>query len=230
MIFVIHAPPRVGGVSIRRYCEESLGLKTMHAHYLLNAHYYQNKERVRNSIDNYGMENLKIITAVRDPIARNLSEYWRRLHIDRTGTSKSLRIVREQGLTHRVGTHEEKFYAFVDHYRQHYFMGSEVMPFWGIDIFRKPFIPPYTIYDDRLLVIRCEDLTEHGTRALMEFAGVKSDDPFLHVNRYPRQRDNIFITDAYMEAMYQDNKFPNWFYSEDEIEEWRKKWITMQQR
>ena len=222
-MIIVHATPRTGGVSLR-HVVKGLGLKVDHAHYLANRYYYQRKPNVNGRINKIGRENIKIISTVRDPIARNLSEYWRLESIDRSGKPPTeMRIKR--GLNKKSGTHAEKFYAFIDHYRQHHFIGSELIPFWGINVFAKPFNPPWQIYDDRLLLIRTEDLTEHGLKALSVFLGVEiALDEMPKLNTGPDKREPINLTVAYKTAMYQDGLFPQKFYSEEEIECFKSKW------
>lgn len=221
-MIVVHATPRTGGVSLRHVIK-GFGLKVDHAHYLANQYYYQRKPNVNGRINKFGRENVKIISTIRDPIARNISEYWRRHFMDRPGYDQATPMRKDKGIQNRPGTHDEKFYAFIDHYRQHHFIGGELIPFWGIDVFAEPFNPPWQIYDDRLLLIRTEDLTEHGPDALFVFLGIEIKE-MPHININPTERELINLTTAYKTAMYQDELFPRWFYSEEEIEWFKKKW------
>ena len=217
---IVHATPRTGGVSIRTALKE---FEVHHAHYLANEYYYQRKVKIKARINKLGRENVKAISTVRDPIARNLSEYWRRHFMDRPGYGQATPMRKYKGIQNRPGTHDEKFYAFIDHYRQHHFVGSELIPFWGIDVFAKPFNPPWQIYDGRLLLIRTEDLTAHGPEALFVFLGIELEE-MPHVNTGPIRREPISLTEAYQTAMYQDGLFPQKFYSEEEIECFKSKW------
>lgn len=224
MNIVIHAPPRTGGFSVRWYFEQIMKVHCLHVHYLLNRFYYARKSNVWTTIGRTEPEDWKVICTIRDPIARNLSEYWRLNYIDGPGKPRTeMRITR--GLRKRDGTNAEKFQAYIDHYRQHHFLGGELVPFWGINIFEEQeFKPPYTIYDKRLLIIRCEDLSEHGNQAMYELTGLQSDEPFPHRNVVPTKRDPIALSEAYINAMYKDEWFPKWFYSDNEIELMKDKW------
>jgi hypothetical protein len=221
--FVIHAPPRTGGFSVRWLFEQELGIPLFHVHYLQNPFYYQNKGGVQKRIDRIGRKKYKVICTVRDPIARNLSEYWRLEYIDRHAKPRSSDRV-EKGLHRKPGTNQEKFFAFIDHYRQHHFFGSELIPFWGINIFKRGWSPPYVIYDDQLLVIRTKDLNEYGMEAFSKLLGEELTIPMPHKNVVPVVRPTIPMTEAYIYAMYRDKYFPRAFYNEDEIEEMKDKW------
>lgn len=221
--FVIHAPPRTGGFSIRWTFEHLLNQPVFHVHYLMNPYYYINKGTVRKRINRVGRKHYKVICTIRDPIARNLSEYWRLEFIDRHQKPQSP-IRRERGLHRKAGTNQEKFMAYVDHYRQHHFFGSEFLPFWGINIFRAGWAPPYQIYRNRLLVIRTEDLDEYGIEAISKLTGREIASEMPHKNVVPIQRPEIPLSGAYINAMYRDEWFPRFFYSDKEIERFKEKW------
>lgn len=228
MNIIVHAPPRTGGFSVRYLFENYFKVPCFHAHYLQNEYYYADKRKVKYAIDRRGRESFKVICTVRDPIARNLSEYWRLNYIDRP--EKPITAMRVfKGLYKKAGTDEEKFIAYIDHYRQHHFFGSELIPFWGIDIFDEGFEPPYTIYDNRLLIIRCEDLDEHGGEAIFKLTGMKSIDSFPRKNVIPVERETISLSEAYIDAMFRDITFPVSFYSEVEIEGMKIKWTKQTQ-
>jgi len=223
---VVHCPPRTGSYSLLTLLKAS-GIHSHHVHYLANRYYYWDKVNARGSIEKNGKGKYKIACTVRDPIARNLSEYWRRWQIDANEkglTRGSLKL----GLRRMAGTHREKFTAYIDHFRQHHFFGSELIPYWGIDIFRQPFTPPYTIYEDRLLVIRCEDLDEYAVQAISELMGIEVTRGIKHLNVVPVKREPIRLEGAYIDAMYDRREFfPRWFYSEDEIEGFKEKWKSI---
>lgn len=223
---VVHCPPRTGSYSLLVLVRRASGIRSLHVHYLMNKYYYWDKVSARNSIELNGKDNYKIACTVRDPIARNLSEYWRRWQID--ANKKGLtRGSAKLGLRRMAGTHQEKFDAYIDHFRQHHFFGSELIPYWGIDIFRQPFTPPYTIYDGRLLMIRCEDLDGHAAQAVSEWLGIEVTQKIKHLNRVPVKRELIWLSEIYIDAMYDEREiFPRWFYSDEEIDGFKEKWMS----
>lgn len=224
MNVVVHAPPRTGGFSVRYYFDHSLMQPCFHVHYMENKWYYIGKRNLWYTVEARGRETFKVVCIVRDPIARNLSEYHRLNFIDGPGKpDTNFRQVR--GLRKKKGTAEDKFYGYIDHFRQHHFLGSEIISFWGINIFKIGFWAPYTIYENRLLIIRCEDLSEHGKQALFDLTGLESDDPFPVKNVVPIKREPIRLTEQYIDAMYREKWFPSFFYSEEEIEGFKNKWL-----
>lgn len=224
---VVHAVPRTGSYSMVVLARRASQVRAHHVHYLQNHHYYWNKASSRNTINEIGREAYKVICTIRDPVARNLSEYWRRWQVD-ANPKNAMKIVKKLGLRRKEGNHYEKFRSYIDHWRQHHFFGGELIPFWGIDIFARPFEAPYQIYDDRLLVIRCEDMDEYGPQAIGDLLGIEVEMPMFHLNVVPAQREPIALSETYLDAMYENGehseKFPGWFYSDDELEEFRKKW------
>lgn len=224
MNVIVHSAPRTGGFSVRYLFEQEMDIPCQHIHYISNRYYYAHKRHLWHLLDNTNRKDWKIVCTIRDPVARNLSEYWRLQHID--GPKKPRTEMRiKKGLSRKNGTHAEKFQAYIDHYRQHHFFGSELIPFWGIDVFNYGFRPPYTIYNDRLLVIRCEDLNEFGKEAIYQFTDLETSTPFPHKNVVPIKREAIPLSQVYVDAMYRDEWFPRFFYSEAEIEKMKSKWM-----
>lgn len=231
---VVHAPPRTGSRSMLMLAHLLMRGRLWHLHYMINQYYYHHNVRLRGRIENLGKDNYKIICTIRDPIARNLSEYWRRWLVNHAmvrGANDRFAIMRRQlALQYLDGSNEEKFMAWIDHYRQHEFFGGELISYWGIDIFKMgAFTPPYRIYDDRLLIIRCEDMNEYGVEAVCKLFGIeKLEMEMLHLNIHPipKKRTPINLTQSYIDAMYYDEFFPKWFYTEDEIDGFKEKWMA----
>lgn len=223
MNVVVHSTPRTGGFSVRYYFDNSLLQPCFHVHYMQNKWYYIGKRNLWHTAEKRGRETFKVICTIRDPVARNLSEYYRLNFIDGPGKPDTL-FRKVRGLQKKGGTPEQKFYGYIDHFRQHHFLGSEIVPFWGVNIFKRGWTAPYRIYDRRLLVIRCEDLSEYGPQAFYELTGLQSDDPMPHKNVVPVKRKPMKLTEQYIDAMYREKWFPRFFYSDEEIEGFKAKW------
>lgn len=225
-MIVVHAPPRTGGVSVRLFLQAN-GFTVHHAHYLQNTHYYQYKRNVDGAIRSADFDK-KVVTICREPIARNISEYWRRWFIDRPPLQKATVQRKQNGIGKIPGTHAERFYGCVDHYRQHQYFGGEIEPYWQVKL--DSHTGPYTIFQGRLLLIQCEALNDYGVHALQLLLGQTLDGTMLHKNVVPTQREPIPITEAYIEGMYGSDYFPNNFYSQDQLDEWRYLWMTQAQQ
>lgn len=86
-----------------------------------------------------------------------------------------------------------------------------------------------------LLVMRLEDLTRCGERAIGEFLGLGSfvlrsanvGDEKRHAAVYRQFKESIVLPQWYTDRMY-DSRFARHFYSEQEIGGFRRKWSRME--
>ena len=146
----------------------------------------------------------KIITAVRDPVARNISA---KFEFD------------------RLNLHDEMPFTWFDDYILHYL---------DIDVYATPFNRKegWKIYDDRLLVIRTEDLTDKLAIALSDFLEVPASRFVVGHRGNGKEKFGLEYEKYLAEAKFDkelldwhyDTKYAKHFYYVRELKEFRKKW------
>jgi len=155
----------------------------------------------------------KVITVVRDPAARNASLYF-----ERGG----------RGMT--------EFVKLFDHLEPLNWLTAWGIELFGIDIMSKPFPrrKGWQIYEDWLLLIRTEDLSEKLPEAFAELFGV---DPLevdsehraetvmtrKYGDEYQEFINNLKLPADILDEIY-NSDFMNHFYYKKEIAEFRKRW------
>jgi hypothetical protein len=171
--------------------------------------------------------NWKIITLVRDPVARNISAFFQNLFLK----YGSYYFDRKKLLN--------LFLNEFDHETPLVWFDREIKEVIGIDVFRKPFPKEkgYEIYQSKensLLTIRLEDLDACASNAFREFLGIKNlkiiKSNIGNVKPYSKSYNdflkNIKLPDAYIQKMY-FSKFTRHFYTQIEIEYFIKKWSNL---
>lgn len=177
----------------------------------------------------------KIVTLIRDPIARNVSSLFQ--IIERWFPDFSHRASRGA-----ISTDELTEIFFHDLHRKldpyelpFRWFSAELEPVFGIDVLSSEFSKSagYKIYKDErveLLLIKVEELDRCFAQAIKEFLGV--DVPLINANvasekvYYSLYQDflrALKLPDAYLEKMY-SCKYVQHFYSESEISGFMRKW------
>ncbi|MGH8536812.1 MAG: putative capsular polysaccharide synthesis family protein [Gammaproteobacteria bacterium] len=180
----------------------------------------------------------KIITLVRDPIARNVSglfstiERWIPDFYDRYSRkaidTDELAEIFLHDYHGRIDSYEFPFHWF----------SAELQPVFGIDVLSSEFPKSvgYKIYKSEsidLLLIKLEYLNQCFPAAIKEFLGF--DIPLTSANvaadksYYPLYQEftrALKLPDAYIEQQYSCN-YVRHFYSESEIDTFIKKWVKI---
>jgi hypothetical protein len=176
-----------------------------------------------------------VVTLVRDPIARNLSSFFQ------TGE-------RELGLDFGQHTSEEKADAHVEELTRLFlerfggheapltWFDSELKTVFGIDVYAVPFnhARGYQIYENdaaRVLLIRLEDLRTCAPAAFRDFLGLESftlaetnvAEEKDYGRAYRRFVAGVQLPSAYIARMY-DSRYARQFYSEGELDAFRRRW------
>jgi hypothetical protein len=169
----------------------------------------------------------KIVSLVRDPIARHISDYF-----------------------HHIGTHlpgwRESWEAgrlSVDEVREHFLTVEDHAPNWfdaelrhvtGIDVFARPFnhLDGYTRYDhprSTLIVLRLEDLQRASAPAMSQLLGLKNFKLYQFNSRSGAAAGEMYrqfltraLPSSYVEAMY-ETRFAGYFYTAAERESFTRK-------
>ncbi len=170
----------------------------------------------------------KIISLAREPIARNISSYF---HF----TVTNFPIWKK---THDTALFIDYFKREHRKYSVFHWFDFEIVKFLGIDIYSKLFDyeAGYTIYSNEkfdLLIIRTEDIDHSAKKALEEFLDINDleiktknlgvDRSKESAHMYPKFIQEIKFSDEYLDEVY-NSKYAQYFYTEDEINKFRKRW------
>jgi hypothetical protein len=179
---------------------------------------------------------IKIITLVRDPIARNISSFFQTLEMEYQLSYEDLLKSNDpikmdvllDLFVNKVKNHE---------YPLHWF-DNEMKRYFGIDVFDHPFPKErgYKIIKSNkieFLIIKLECLRDNGESAFEKFLNLEKfeftndnvSQNKLYSFLYNDFKKNIVLPDSYINSMYK-SKYVNHFYSEDEIIEMKKKWTN----
>lgn len=187
----------------------------------------------------------KLVTLVRDPIARNVSTFFENLVVREKPGSESYTVSSDYyGLEIEVAVDNvhpliELFMDRLAHDRPLRYFDDEVKTVFGIDVFASEFPRPdgYQIISGEqadLLVIRLDDLDRCAARAFSEFLGmdnfelrrtnVGSDKTYATL--YKAFKRSFRASADYADRMY-GAKFSSHFYDEAEIRAFRNKWTQV---
>jgi len=176
----------------------------------------------------------KIITLVRDPVARNISllfQLGRRLLPD-------IKQRCDEGRLDPIAVFAQFEAAFPDQVDCMRWFRNELQPVFGIDLFSTPFDidAGYQVYHGPfadVLLIKTEFLNRCGEAALGSFLGLE-DLRLKRANvgatkplgtRYKRLLDKLVLPRAFVDRYY-DSPEVRHFYSPEELDRARSRWCT----
>lgn len=224
---LVYQMGKVGSVSVQVALRQK-GLRTTHAHWMNNeeGEFPTSKASLVKEIQEGKRGKWKVITTVREPMARNISAFFQRIE--------------DYWPTYRTYKYDPKMVnAFIDKYNHrwpHIWFQTELMPVFGIDIFKQFFFPEkgYAIYkveQGEILVIRLEDLDKLAEKVFKKFLNI-SGVKMVKTNTGTRNRLAKMYLDFqqyakfskdFLDEIYGDI-YVQHFYSKNEIEEFKKKW------
>jgi hypothetical protein len=248
---------RVGSKSIRRAIrEQAADFRSFHTHYLNPDTIAEMRERFVRRHQQTGRPGLyreylhagwlarrirrtaygdwKIISVVRDPVARTVSAFFRHFPLNHAGLGERFHEDRDNvprliELFHDAGNLEHTF--ALD------WFDREVRDVFGVDVYDSPFRAgrgsEYACEAGRLLVLRTEDLSSTGGEATGTFLGV-GPMTLAHHNRstdrdysdgYRRFLKELRLSSAYLDRMY-GSRLARHFYSPEEIAAFRARWTV----
>ena len=184
----------------------------------------------------------KIITLVRDPIARNLSDFFEHLELLPVAPGQPLKVRSEAHnyeLTIDNNNLEglvELFFDRYDHDTPLTFFDQEFKGVFKIDLFASDFPTSkgYQVYREKevdLLLIRLENLNTCFSEAVKAFLNIDNL-PLIQANTsakkdfatlYQMFKDTIHFPESYLEKMY-SSRFARHFYSDLERAQFKVKW------
>jgi Putative capsular polysaccharide synthesis protein/Sulfotransferase family len=171
----------------------------------------------------------KIITLVRDPIARNVSAFFQ--NRENLIEKNTRNILKEDKIT-------EFFFNEFYHDRSLKWLDLEIKNVFGFDLYKDEFPKSigYKIYsiDSQfyLMIVRLEDLNHCHKKASQEFLRIKdlslSEENIaskkIYSNIYREFIESLSVASWYIDKMY-SSKYTKHFYSDSEIDQCQKKWL-----
>ena len=179
----------------------------------------------------------KVITLVRDPIARNISTFFQGFPIYFPHLSGLI-----EGRDEMDTRVNQIIDVFLEQYAEHNapltWYDEHFKPVFGIDVFDQPFDTSkgYRIYrTDRadVLLIRLEDFDRIISQAIHEFTGLRIGDirpanissQKSYSSAYEAFRKRIDLPIAYVERIY-GSRFARQFYSAAELADFSARWCS----
>lgn len=185
----------------------------------------------------------KVITLIRDPVARNISTFFENLEVAAHPRGSRYAVRSDYyGFDLEVESgHLEPlmrlFFERLVHDRPLRYFDDEIKYVFGIDVFQSAFARDrgYMIYrgdNVDLLLIRLEDLNHCAAEAFKAFldidgftliqANLASDKVYAPL--YKELKSAIKLPDTYLANMY-DSQSTRHFYSDEEIRVLRQRWL-----
>jgi hypothetical protein len=219
---------------------------------LVNLHHVWRCQYVVSKLAAHRQERVQAITLIRDPLARNLSDFFQHIHVeplpDAAGVQRWQLV--SSFYDFEITVSEDDVGALIELYFEkewHDFpalwIDRELEGVLGIDVYATPFPweQGYAIYRGRpaaggqadLLLIRLRDLNRCASQALPEFLGL---DAFTLVNAnvaeekayvdvYRAFKAQISFPQDFLDRTYSSG-FVKHFYSEAERREMLSKWAV----
>lgn len=184
----------------------------------------------------------KLITLVREPVARNVSTFFENLDVTRKPDSTAYVIKSDyydidieadpENLDELIGL----FFDRLVHERPLRYFDDEIKTVFGIDVFatRFPIEKGYCVYRGEnadLLLIRLENLDQCASTVFKRFLGlddfkliranVASDK--IYAALYKAFKHSVRFPEAYVREMY-ESAYARQFYNEEEIRGFRHGW------
>jgi lipopolysaccharide biosynthesis protein len=201
-----------------------------------NLAYIKKSKELRKQIEKNPDKHWKIISLVREPIARNIGSFfqnialympdWKEQYDNGTLSMDELQ---------EVFLNNESIHIAAD-----WWFDKQLKPLFGIDVFESDFPAEvgYKIYESpasnaSLLLIRLEDLNLCAERAMYEFLGLK--DFVLYNTNISDEKDYAKLYQAfkqkplpleYIEKMYKTRSVSH-FYRRDELDAFASRWLNV---
>jgi hypothetical protein len=257
-IVAVHQMARVGSRTVRQAIrDDAPGVRSFHTHYLNpvtlrrmhdvfsrvyertgrpglyreHLHAWWLAERIREG----AYSDWRIITLVRDPVARTVSAFFR--HLPLHHPELGARFLEDPANVPRL----IELFRDPDHPEHRFaldWFDDEVRDVFGVDVFDRPFPKDgggcvYPCEAGQLLVLRTEDLSTAGGQAIGRFLGIRPME-LGHSNRSADRRyaaahrrfmSELRLSPAYLGRMY-GSKLACHFYDAGEIAAFRARWAV----
>lgn len=242
---------KVGTLSIKNALDISMGIDNLYLHSIYNysglRKKFVNDENLHNGpvslyykkILNVVKDNiqngkpLKVITVVREPIARNISLMFHDLQLI-LGINEDISNIKNEKYAY-TEIFEDLYYQTIDNDYLLNWFDIELKSLLGIDIYKYNFNKEkgYNIIQKnniKLLIIKFEKLNE-CVNIIREFCNLdkfeliktNSSSEYWYSPLYQVFKSKFIPNIEHLEKLYK-SKFMNYFYSDKEIEYFYKKW------
>ncbi|MCI9080326.1 MAG: hypothetical protein HFH68_15705 [Lachnospiraceae bacterium] len=246
---LIYTMRKVGTTSIHRAVERSLGSPQLFLHTMFDGTEYRDEvkkllemtprfpyykvvpELIKKNIKEG--KQIKVITSVREPVARNISQMFFDLPV-MLGTVEAVTNTRKQNEA-MAEIFEDIYYRLIDHDFILNWFDLEVKRALGIDIYEYSFDKEngYMVIEKeniQLLVLKLEKL-DSCEGIIGEFIGnrdfklikEKSSEDYWYKPLYDLFREKFIPNKEYLQKMY-GSRFMKHFYTDEEIEGFYKKY------
>jgi len=187
-----------------------------------------------------------LITLVREPIARNISTFFENLEVTKKAGAAHYAVRSDYyGFDIEVDLENLNplialFFDRLVHERPLRYFDDEIRTVYGIDVFESAFprdkgFKIYQADNADLLLMRLENLDGCADPAFKAFLGI---DELALVNTnvasnkvyaplYKAFKRSICLPQDYVDRMY-DSKYTRHFYSDEEIQQFRRRWMAGQ--
>jgi len=176
-----------------------------------------------------------LISLVRDPVARNISDFFYGLQ----EIIPNCERLYETGRLSIEDMQEAFLTKFNHHITPKVWFDTQMKTVFKIDVYARPFPKHkgFEIYKDaknvRLLLIRLEDLNRVAEQAMTGFLQIKRFNLIQSNVGAEKQYASLYrdfkklpLPKAYLEEIY-GTKFAKHFYTDHEIENFYEKWVSM---
>jgi len=238
-IVIVYNASKVASSSIKHSVKNSLPwLPVVHVHFLGPKYLNQQKkagtfkqnigmaQRAEESFKANAKKRKKIITLVRDPIARELSDIFQ--SIREHFPSKEPHDITARDVIDRL---EQNDFTYISNW-----FDDEFKPYLDFDIFQHDFDKDcgYQIYKSRnfdLLCLKVESLSQTYPQAIAEFLGIKGNQLYNENESaykelgtvYREVRNGFKLPQKRLQEIY-NSKFMHKFYTATEIDRLLQKW------
>jgi len=194
-------------------------------------------QEIRRRIQEDPRQQWRLISLVRDPVARNIASFFQSLSLNELLPDWKERYRRGQLEIQEL---QDTFLELGDEHSQYAanWFDSQLKPVFGIDVFADafPYQTGFKIYESaghtRLLVIRMENIKDRIGQAMQEFLGLTN---FTILNsNLGTEKDyaavyqtfkSLPLPARYLDKIYNTN-FARYFYSEKELNNFKDYWLA----
>lgn len=192
---------------------------------------------LRKLLDRNTQQRWKVITLIRDPIARNISTFFQSLNIFFPEWVKEHNIAQDTLVDH-IEEMTELFLNKADHQLPLVWFDKYLEPVFSIDVYNQEFPASkgYAIYSNEhveMLLMKLEDLNHYAPAAFNEFLGIEGFElkkanitsEKAESKAYSKFKELIKLPDSYIDEMY-SSKLVQHFYTQGEVDRFRSKWVS----
>ncbi|MEW6287168.1 MAG: putative capsular polysaccharide synthesis family protein [Chloroflexota bacterium] len=253
---IVYQMGKVGSKTVEHslryyYQKRGMDVEIYHAHFL---NYLEEMEgnALKQKISKQGLQHIrdmmtlkkkiesapnrrwKLISLVRDPVARNIASFFQALSLNQFVPDWKARYQ-----TGDLPVEEllEKFLSLGDDYHDYpaTWFDAQLKPVFGIDVYEKPFPHEkgYEIYENErfeLLVIRMEDLNRCGVEAIGRFLDINGFEIMNSNTSEEKDYMELYksfkalpLPEKYVDQLYKSS-FAQHFYSDSELSNFKKQW------